>query len=81
MKNGYKQNVKKTLKKMSKCWRLYIFMLPAVIYIALFAYKPMYGILIAFKDYSLRKGIAKQIDLDYYNSVTKPKALSYKNLF
>ena len=57
MKNGYKQNVKKTLKKMSKCWRLYIFMLPAVIYIALFAYKPMYGILIAFKDYSLRKGI------------------------
>lgn len=32
-------------------------MLPAVLYIALFQYKPMYGILIAFKDFSIRKGV------------------------
>ena len=30
--------------------------LPAVIYFLIFAYKPMYGIIIAFKDYSMRKG-------------------------
>ena len=30
---------------------------PAVIYFILFAYKPMYGILIAFKNFSMRKGI------------------------
>lgn len=31
--------------------------LPAVLYIIFFAYKPMYGVLIAFKNYSFRKGI------------------------
>lgn len=29
----------------------------AVIYFLIFAYKPMYGIIIAFKNYSMRKGI------------------------
>lgn len=38
-------------------WQLYLMVLPALIYIVLFAYKPMYGILIAFKDFSMRKGI------------------------
>ena len=42
---------------MLKCWQHYVLMLPAVVYIVLFAYKPMYGILIAFKNYSLRKGV------------------------
>lgn len=32
-------------------------LLPALVYIILFAYKPMYGLLIAFQDYSLKKGI------------------------
>ena len=52
-----KQGFAKTLKKMTKCWHLYVLMIPAVLYIALFAYKPMYGILIAFKDFSIRKGV------------------------
>ena len=30
---------------------------PAVVYLLLFNYKPMYGIIIAFKNYSMRKGI------------------------
>ena len=47
----------KTIKQMLKCWQHYVLMLPAVVYIVLFAYKPMYGILIAFKNYSLRKGV------------------------
>ena len=44
-------------KRLIKCWQLYVLVLPAVIYIALFAYKPMYGILIAFKDFSIKKGV------------------------
>lgn len=40
-----------------KYWMLYLLLLPAVVYILLFAYKPMYGIIIAFKDYSFKKGI------------------------
>lgn len=47
----------KNLKRIGRCWQLYVLMLPALVYIVLFAYKPMYGILIAFKDYSMKKGI------------------------
>lgn len=38
-------------------WQLYLMILPALVYIIIFAYKPMYGILIAFKDFSIRKGV------------------------
>ena len=44
-------------KSVWKNWQLYIMCLPAVIYFLIFAYKPMYGIIIAFKNYSMRKGI------------------------
>ncbi|GJM78741.1 hypothetical protein HMSSN139_12370 [Paenibacillus sp. HMSSN-139] len=36
---------------------LYLLLLPAVVLSLLFAYKPMYGVLIAFKDYSPALGI------------------------
>jgi len=39
-----------------RCWQLYVMILPALIYALLFFYKPMYGMLIAFKDYSFRLG-------------------------
>lgn len=41
-------------------WRdrqLYLFLLFPVIYVIVFSYVPMYGVIIAFKDYSARKGI------------------------
>lgn len=38
-------------------WGLYIIVIPVILYYLIFCYKPMYGILIAFKDYSPRKGI------------------------
>ena len=40
-----------------KNWQLYIFLLPALIYILIFSYYPMYGIVMAFKDFSMRAGI------------------------
>lgn len=52
-----KKNAVQGRKGGRKHWQLYIMVLPALIYILLFAYKPMYGILIAFQDYSLKKGI------------------------
>ncbi|MBW7453059.1 ABC transporter permease [Paenibacillus sepulcri] len=36
---------------------LYVMMLPVIAYYAVFHYAPMYGVLIAFKDYSPMKGI------------------------
>ena len=37
---------------------LYLIFLPFILWYALFMFKPMYGLLIAFKDYSLFKGIS-----------------------
>ena len=42
---------------MRRNWLLYVFLLPAVIYIGIFLYAPMYGLLIAFKDFTASKGI------------------------
>lgn len=37
---------------------LYLLLLPFILWYAVFVYKPMYGLIIAFKDYSLFKGIS-----------------------
>jgi len=46
-----------TLKQMKANYFLYIFLLPATIYLLIFAYGPLYGIQIAFKDFFAFKGI------------------------
>jgi putative aldouronate transport system permease protein len=52
-------NVKRglKLKKIFSNYQLYLFLLPALIYFIVFHYLPMYGILIAFKDFVATKGI------------------------
>lgn len=42
---------------MAKSYQLYLFLLPTIVFFAVFAYWPMYGVLIAFKDFSPSKGI------------------------
>ncbi len=44
-------------KNVSRMWQLYFLILPALAYLIIFCYVPMYGIQIAFKDYSVSKGI------------------------
>ncbi|MGI8384263.1 ABC transporter permease [Robertmurraya sp. P23] len=45
------------LKKILLNYQLYLFLLPALIYFIVFHYVPMYGVLIAFKDFVATKGI------------------------
>jgi putative aldouronate transport system permease protein len=45
------------LKKILSNYQLYLFLLPALVYFIVFHYVPMYGILIAFKDFVATKGI------------------------
>lgn len=49
---------KKALARgISKYWRLYIMLLPALIYFTIFCYLPITGIQIAFRDFSMKEGI------------------------
>lgn len=51
-------NRKKELwKGIRRNYCLYLFLLPAVVFIGIFCYAPMYGVLMAFQDYSPGKGI------------------------
>jgi putative aldouronate transport system permease protein len=45
------------LKKMRRNWDLYLVILLPMLYIVIFKYVPMYGALIAFKDFNVVKGI------------------------
>ncbi len=42
---------------LSRNWFLYLLALPGFIYLFIFRYSPIYGVLIAFKDYKVRLGI------------------------
>jgi len=43
---------------MKREWQLYLMLLPTVLWLLIFLYKPMYGLQIAFKDYSIFRGVA-----------------------
>lgn len=47
----------KVIKTFKKKWQLHLFMLIPVVWIIVFAYVPMAGIQIAFKDFNIRKGM------------------------
>lgn len=44
-------------KKLIRFWPLYLMLVPCIIYYILICYVPMGGVILAFKDYSFRKGI------------------------
>lgn len=47
----------KLSKDIRRDWQLYLFLLLPLAYILIFSYIPMGGLVIAFEDYSVRKGI------------------------
>lgn len=48
---------KNLVRKLLSQWQLYVLILPAVVYLILFCYVPMYGVQIAFRDFRISKGI------------------------
>lgn len=54
------------LNKVKKNTSLYILLLPSVIVLFIFCYIPMYGVIIAFKDYNSFLGIGGSPWTDYY---------------
>ncbi|MBE5832387.1 MAG: sugar ABC transporter permease [Butyrivibrio sp.] len=49
--------VKNIFRELHKNKVLYLMMVPTIIWVTIFCYVPMYGVLIAFKDFSYKKGI------------------------
>jgi putative aldouronate transport system permease protein len=47
-----KNSLSLRLKRISRAWQLYVLLTPAIIYILVFKYWPMYGVQIAFKNYN-----------------------------
>ena len=47
---------KSPLVRLAQSWQLYVLLLPAVAYLIIFHYIPLYGVQIAFRDYRPRNG-------------------------
>ncbi len=52
--SGFKKKLKKSLKEY---WQIYLLVIPVIAWFVIFAYYPMYGVVVAFKDYLPSKGI------------------------
>ncbi|AMD57931.1 sugar ABC transporter permease [Agrobacterium sp. 33MFTa1.1] len=50
-------------------WQLYLLLAPMAIWFALFLYKPMYGLVIAFQDFSIFRGIEKSPWVGFANFI------------
>lgn len=63
-----KQNKKSIWSRILRDRQLYLFLLIPIIYVIIFEYIPMGGIVIAFKDFSVRKGIfgSEWVGLDHF---------------
>ena len=52
-------------------WQIYVMLLPTIIWFIVFLYKPMYGLQIAFKDYSIFRGVANSpwVGLEHFQNL------------
>ena len=58
-------------RKLQRYRTLYIMLIPAILFLIIFAYFPMYGILIAFKDYYVNRGILRSpwVGFEYFQKI------------
>ena len=70
--NGRRRRAGSIMSNLRRNWGLLVLLLPALIYALIFMYRPMAGILIAFKDYKSKLGIlgspwTSEHGLKYFN--------------
>ena len=73
VKNAKNPRLKTPRKPKQFHWQLWLMMIPAIVYMILFVYKPMGGVLIAFQDYSLKRGIwgSEWVGFENFNRLFK----------
>ena len=57
MLNAQKNRKRVHLPDLKRCWQLWVLLLPSLIWLILFCYAPMGGLVIAFKDFKPKLGI------------------------
>ncbi len=68
--------IKDRKKELKKYMPFYLFLLPSIVLVVLFCYMPMEGLLIAFKDYKMARGIegSEWVGLQHFKDLfTDPK--------
>ena len=73
---GFRHDLRRSLRRN---WALYLLVIPGLLYFILFLYWPMYGVIIAFKDFSPNKGILGSPWATYRGTVDIFK--HFKNFF
>lgn len=66
----YKPQKQPISKRLIRYWPLYLMLVPCIVYYALICYVPMAGSVLAFKDYSFKKGIwgSPWVGFDYFKT-------------
>ncbi|HCD83628.1 sugar ABC transporter permease [Agrobacterium deltaense] len=69
MKQGFQERLDDLQEDVRRDWQLYLLLAPMIIWFAVFLYKPMYGLVIAFQDFSIFRGIEKSPWVGFANFV------------
>lgn len=72
MKTSKESFSKRLRADFRKNWMLYLMLVPVIVYLLIFCYAPMYGIIIAFKNFKPRLGILESpwVGLKYFKEFT-----------
>ncbi|CUX51908.1 Uncharacterized multiple-sugar transport system permease YteP [Agrobacterium fabrum str. J-07] len=69
MKQDFQGRLHYLQEDVRRDWQLYLLLAPMLIWFAVFLYKPMYGLVIAFQDFSIFRGIEKSPWVGFANFV------------
>jgi putative aldouronate transport system permease protein len=69
MKQDFKTRMHSLGQDLRRDWQLYLLLAPLLFWFALFLYKPMSGLVIAFQDFSIFRGISKSPWVGFENFI------------
>ena len=75
-----KKTNKKWKRNLKRDWQLYLFLVLPLLYIVIFAYLPMGGLVMAFQDYKPRLGFLKSEWVGFDNFIKFIQSYNFKNV-
>ena len=81
IRGGRHGSARRMFRRVMTNWQLYLFLLPTILYFLVFRYYPMYGLQIAFRDFSPVKGIWGSPWVGLKHFVTLFKSANFVRVF